>query len=84
MGVRHMESLVKGPPQRECVYACGSVVNRGGGEAGYNRSPLRQRFDSNRQRGKETDRQIRRQTCRMVRRNRWKLCFLAVLSFVAA
>lgn len=32
VGVRHMESLVKGPPQRECVYACGSVVNRGGGE----------------------------------------------------
>lgn len=84
MGVRHMESLVKGPPQRECVYACGSVVNRGGGEAGYNRSPLRQRFDSNRQRGKETGRQIRRQTCRMVQRNRWKLCFLAILSFVAA
>ena len=25
VGVRHMESLVKGPPQRECVCACGSV-----------------------------------------------------------
>lgn len=39
VGVRHMESLVKGPPQRECVCACGSVLNRGG--AGYNRCPLR-------------------------------------------
>lgn len=55
MGVRHMESLVKGPPQRECVCACGSVMNRAGGEAGYNRCPLRQRSDSNRQRRGETD-----------------------------
>ena len=31
VGVRHMESLVKGPPQRECVCACGSVMNGGGG-----------------------------------------------------
>lgn len=31
VGVRHMESLVKGPPQRECVCACGSVMNRGSG-----------------------------------------------------
>lgn len=30
VGVRHMESLVKGPPQRECACACGSVMNRGG------------------------------------------------------
>lgn len=29
MGVRHMESLVKGPPQRECACACSSVMNRG-------------------------------------------------------
>lgn len=29
--VRHMESLVKGPPQRERVCACGSAVNTGGG-----------------------------------------------------
>lgn len=55
VGVRHMESLVKGPPQRECVCACGSVMNGGGGgQAGYNRCPLRQRFDSNRQRRGET------------------------------
>lgn len=25
-----MESLVKGPPQRECACACSSVMNRGG------------------------------------------------------
>lgn len=30
VGVRHMESLVKGPPQRECACACSSVMNRGG------------------------------------------------------
>lgn len=30
MGVRHMESLVKGPPQRECACASSSVMNRGG------------------------------------------------------
>lgn len=67
MGVRHMESLVKGPPQRERACACGGVMNRGGreeggrremgGGAGYNGCPLRQRFDSNRQRRGETDRQ---------------------------
>lgn len=69
VGVRHMESLVKGPPQRECVCACGCVMNRGGGEAGYNRCPLRQRFDSNRQRRGETDRQISRQTSKMAQRD---------------
>lgn len=57
VGVRHMESLVKGPPQREC--ACGSVMNREGGRGtGYNGCPLRQRFDSYRQRRGETDRQV--------------------------
>lgn len=30
VGVRHMESLVKGPPQRECACACSGVMNRGG------------------------------------------------------
>lgn len=75
VGVRHMESLVKGPPQRECACACGSVMNRGGwGGAGHNGCPLRQRFDSNRQRRRETDRQISRQIglCRMVQRQTWK------------
>lgn len=74
VGVRHMESLVKGPPQREC--ACGSVMNREGGRGtGYNGCPLRQRFDSNRQRRGETDRQTSRQICRMVQRKAWKWCF---------
>lgn len=29
-----MESLVKGPPQRERACACGGVMNRGGREGG--------------------------------------------------
>ncbi len=77
VGVRHMESLVKGPPQRECVCACGSVMNRGGGEAGYNRCPLRQRFDSNRQRRGETDRQISRQTCRTAAKKDMEMVFFS-------
>lgn len=81
MGVRHMESLVKGPPQRECACACGRVMNRGGwggvGGAGYNRCPLRQRFDSNRQRRGETDRQMSGQVCRGVQRKSGKLCFFS-------
>lgn len=63
MEVRHMESLVKGPPLRECVFACGGVVNRGGGAAEYNRNPLSQKLPSNRQKRRETDRQIRRLIC---------------------
>lgn len=75
VGVRHMESLVKGPPQRECVCACGSPMNRGGVKAGYNGCPLRQRIDSNRWRRGEVDRQISRQTWRRVQRKTWTWCF---------
>lgn len=32
-----MESLVKGPPQRERACACGGVMNRGGREVGVRR-----------------------------------------------
>lgn len=57
-----MESLVKGPPLRECVFACGGVVNRGGGAAEYNRNPLSQKLPSNRQkrreRVRETDKKV--------------------------
>lgn len=47
-------------PLRGSVCACGSVLNRDRG-AGYNSFPLRQRFDSNRQRRGETERQTDRQ-----------------------
>lgn len=57
-------------PLTGSVCACGSGVKRRG--VGYNRCPLRERFDSNRQRRGETDRQINRQTCRMAQRKTWK------------
>lgn len=68
-----MESLVKGPPQRECVRACGSVMNSAGGEAGHNRCPLRQRSDSNRQKGR--DRHV--EWCKERRGNAMCQAFLA-------
>lgn len=65
VGVRHMESLVKGPLRgRECACA-------GEGEAAYNRWPLGQRFDSNRQKRTRTDRQISRQTTKTAEREGW-------------